>query len=139
MDVNFQSPFYGGKHKHPVKRREMKKGNNIMLGIIGLVEKCFPWVFALILWLIVIGGAVGGIKTAESLYAVKRTVYDSYGRERYSVVNHESDKSSYIIVGGAIGLISGFLAAVLVGGVVTTLLQIDENLQYLADKEKARG
>jgi len=87
---------------------------------VNLVQRCFPWVFAAMFWLTVIGGMVGGAKTAQGLYY------------------YRGDDGA-MIIGGLIGLVVGFLVAVSVNGVVATLLKMDKNLQYLADKEKTKG
>ena len=52
---------------------------------------------------------------------------------------NEDEKIVAIILGGFLGLIVGFLFAIWTNGVVAAILNIDANLQYLADKEKAKG
>ena len=98
--------------------KDVKKAIN---WTVNLVRGCFPWVFAIIFWLTVIGGMIGGGTAGKE--------WDK-NQYRYS--------SSGMVVGALLGLVGGFLIAVSINGVVATLLKIDENLQYLADKEKAK-
>jgi len=93
---------------------------------VELIRNCFPWVFVVMFWLSVGGAMIGGAKIARGLYALSNP-YDSGGGD------------GAMVVGGLIGLICGFIVAVWAGGVVATLLKMDRNLQYLADKEKAKG
>jgi len=88
---------------------------------VELIRNCFPWVFAAMFWLAVIGGMIGGANIGRNL------------------AGYSDDKTTYMLVGGAIGLVVGFLIAVWSNGVVATLLKMDKNLQYLADKEKAKA
>ena len=102
------------------------KDTKIAVGFtVELIRNCFPWVFAAMFWLTVIGGMAGGAKTAQSLY-------DAFSR-------YGDNEAGAMVLGGLIGLVVGFLGAVWGGGVVATLLKMDKNLQYLADKEKAKG
>jgi len=109
-----------------------------------MVREWFPWVFALSLWLIVLGGAVKGGEYARDLYVTQNMSYSrdyssrSHGlyQEKKSYKGDEGGKTLYTIVGGIGGLIGGFLVAVLAGGFVATVLTMDENLQYLNDKAK---
>jgi len=104
---------------------EVRKGgqmnNNeqeVGFSTIGMIKNHFRWIFALMFWFTVIGAAIGGVVIGYS---------------------HPYADASTIITGGVIGLVAGFLIAVWAGGLVATLLNMDENLQYLADKEKAKG
>ena len=90
--------------------------------MVDFVRDCFPWVFAIMFWLTVIGGMIGGANVAQGL------LFREY-----------EDKIGAMLIGGAIGLFVGFFVAVWTNGVVATLLKMDANLQYLADKEKAKG
>ena len=85
---------------------------------VDLVRGFFPLIFAIMFWLIVIGSMVGGAK-----------------------IFYESSRHSggAMVLGVLLGLLCGFLVAVWINGVVATLLNIDGNLQYLADREKAKG
>ena len=116
------------------------KGSNTELAItltIGLVQGCFRLVFVIMFWLTVIGGMVSGAKAAQGIYTIKNTEYSFLSKSSYS--GNETDETSTMIIGGLIGLVGGFLVAVWIGGVVATLLKMDKNLQYLADKEKAKA
>jgi len=42
-----------------------------------------------------------------------------------------------MISGGFLGLVGSFLLCVLADGIIATLLKMDENLQFLVDKEKS--
>jgi len=55
-----------------------------------------------------------------------------------SIGLNEDLKTLAPLVGGLLGLIIGFLIAVSINGVVATILKMDENLQYLADRENER-
>ncbi|MCL1856450.1 MAG: hypothetical protein FWF84_02245 [Kiritimatiellaeota bacterium] len=102
---------------------------------VDLIRTCFPWVFAAMFWLTVIGGTIGGVKMAHGLYVAKNMLYSSYGGSRYG--GSEGGVLGAMVVGGVIGLIVSFITAVWANGVVATLLEINKNLKYLADKEKA--
>ena len=125
-----------GKSPHEVA----VKGSNTELAInwtIGLVRRCFRLVFVVMFWLTVISGMVGGAQAAQGIYVLKNTEYGLFSKSSYS--GNEGGKLVYKIVGGALGLVGGFLVAVWVNGVVIILLNMDKNLQYLVDKEKAKA
>jgi len=104
---------------------------------VDLIRNCFPWVFAAMFWITVIGSMIGGAKAAQGIYTVMSTTYSIMSKSDYS--GNEAGAFGAMIIGGLIGLVSGFLVAVYVNGVVATLLTMDKNLQYLADKEKAKA
>ena len=104
---------------------------------IGFVRKCFPWIFAIMIWLTVIGGMIWGAETGG--FGFCNHVLWNNGIRIYS------DEVPYMIIGGAIGLVGGFLVAIWTSGLVATLLKMDEiiqymdtNLQDIADKGKAK-
>ena len=89
---------------------------------IGIVRYCFPWVFSVSFWLLVIGSIIAGVNFSRII----------------SIGLNEDLKTLAPLVGGLLGLIIGFLIAVSINGVVATILKMDENLQYLADRENER-
>ena len=108
--------------KSPTEEAVKDKDTKVATGFtVELIRTCFPWMFAFMFWLTVIGGMIGGAKVAQGLYPRN---YD--------------DEIGTLVVGGLIGLVVGFITAVWANGVVATLLKMDRNLQYLADKEKAK-
>ena len=88
---------------------------------IYLIRTCFPWIFAIMFWLIVFGGMVSGAKTAMDF------------------ADKKSEETIAAVLGGLFGLIGGFIVAVWAHGVVAAILNMDANLQYLAEREKAKG
>ena len=90
-------------------------------GMIEFIRMCFPWVFSVMFCFFVIGGMASGAAIGRSL------------------ASYKGDWIGYMTLGGMIGLVIGFFNTVWVYGIVATILKIDENLQYLADKEKSKG
>jgi len=99
--------------------------NTIEFSTIGLIRACFPWVFVVMFWITVIGGMIFGTNIVKNL----------------SLLNNSSEveKTIAVVLGGLVGLIGGFIVAVLTNGVVAAILNMDANLQYLAEREKAKG
>ena len=104
----------------------MNEGNDKQVGFstIGLIRDWFPSIFALMFWLNIIVATIGGAVVAHGISAI--------------INNNRADEIFCAILGGIIGLIVGFLVSILANGIVATLLKMDENLQYLVDKEKAK-
>jgi len=109
-----------GKSPNGVAINYRQISTDWMKWTMGVVWGCFPWISVAMFWLIVIGSMMGGAKTAQDLYVFGGGI-------------------GAMVFGGLIGLLSGFIIAVWASGIVATLLEINKNLQRLADKEKAEG
>ena len=139
MAVNINIPSNDGKRR---KRKGVYMSATDNGGTIGLVRKCFPFVLTIMIWLTVIGATISGAVAARNFYVVKNTVKNiSYGHRGSSSTSYngnDGEKMSYTIGGGAVGLIGGLFAAVWMYGYFATILKMNENLQYLVDKEKEK-
>lgn len=83
---------------------------------IEFVRVLFTNVYALLLWLIVIGCTVGGYQIGKMMEDASR------------------GQAKYAVLGGLIGLIVGVCFAIWKGGKTAVLLSIGENIRKIAEK-----
>ena len=82
--------------------------------MLKFVRDCYQFYVSFILWVILIGCVVGGIALG-------------------GYTNLSANSNAAIIIGGLLGLLIGLIIIIAAGGFIATILNIDENLQKIAD------
>jgi len=92
--------------------------------MLNFVKRAFRGFFEVFLWLnLILCGIAGGV-IGNSMRS-----YDGRGK----------DSGGHPILGVLLGLVAGFLLDIIVGGLIATLLNIDENLEFLRHKSSKIG
>lgn len=89
--------------------------------MLDFVCNSFRRLFILLLWLNVIGWTLAGLITGASLASMQRS---------------PGNKIACLVLGVFVGLIIGVVTTIVFGGIVATFLNIDQNLQKIAEKQK---
>jgi hypothetical protein len=104
--------------------RQEKNGRAMTLSVkgnsmVGFVKSAFRSFFGVFLWIILILCAIAGGVIGSGM---------TYGDSMDSIAG--------AFIGGIVGLIVGLLTDIIGGGLIATILSMDENLEYLANKMK---
>ncbi|MCL1856200.1 MAG: hypothetical protein FWF84_00945 [Kiritimatiellaeota bacterium] len=101
--------------------------------MIRFARKYYRKFFTIFLWIIAIATTIGGL------------VIGVTGGWQIGVFRLDSAVLGIPLaflgatIGAALGMLVGLLNVILIGGFMATFLEMGENLQYLADKEKAKA
>jgi len=99
--------------------------------MIGFARKYFRKLFTIFLWIIAIAATIGGLGMgAAGGFAAGEEIGGDVLGVILMIVGAP--------IGGVLGWLVGLFLVIQIGGFMATFLEMGENLQYLADKEKAK-